>query len=402
MKKPTLAEQALAESIRASVRADESHDLARRHAIDEAKSLGLADLLPDNWDERGALKDTAGVWSTLEQRDTANDVFTALEGAIGDLYEESAWYAWVQDWYGSGTDELPYIVIYRAGGELYSAEFEYDDDQKIVIGEPVKVRPVTLYVEREQQTKKIVRRTPSQDLERRKAKAPTKGSVEYRGLPIAGIELRDASDGALDFTGFASMTGVPYPIGDMFTETIERGAFKRPLNNPELDVQLLVNHRGLPLARTTSGTLELREIERGLFAEAPGLDRDDPDVRALEPKMRRGDVTEMSFAFRALDEEWNEDYTHRSLRSVDIHRGDVSIVSYGASSSTTATLRSDEARALIGELERRSGERLPAAFARTLIAELTGAEPEEREADTPFVIPDYTKRARLRLAAIRG
>jgi hypothetical protein len=404
MRKPTHQEQSLADAIRAAVRADASHDIARRHVVEEAKNLRLAELVPDNWREDGTLKDTSGVWMTSEQRDTANDVFTALEGAIGDLYEESCWYAWVQDWYGAGNEEEPYIVIFRAGGELYSAEFSYDDDLKIVVGEPIKVRPITLYVERDAKAKGTVQRTPSQELERRKAKAPTKGSVEYRGLPIGDIELRDASDGSLDFTGFASMTGVPYPIGDMFTETIERGAFKRTLNNPELDVQLLVNHRGLPLARTTSGTLTLREIDRGLFVEAPGLERDDPDVRALEPKMRRGDVTEMSFAFRALDEEWDDEWTHRSLRSVDIHRGDVSIVSYGASSTTTATLRSSEARAFIGDLERRSGERLPAAFARTLFAELTGTEPEEREEPPPaaIVIPDHTKRARLRLAAIRG
>lgn len=234
-------------------------------------------------------------------------------------------------------------------------------------------------------------------ISRRKAKAPTKGSVEHRSLAVSDIELRDESDGELRFTGFASMTGVAYPIGDMFTETIERGAFKRTLNNENLDVQLLVNHRGLPLARTTSDTLSLTETERGLFVEAD-LDQDDPDVRSLKPKMQRGDVTEMSFAFRSLDEAWNEDYTHRSLKSVDIHRGDVSIVSYGASPTTTATLRSEaESNTFIADLERRAGRPLPLEFKRQLVAMLTGRQPSAPE---PYSAARSAAVARLRLAAV--
>lgn len=409
MNQPTEQQKAVLAAIRGAVRADASHNIVRTHTIREAKTLGMSDLIPDNWREDGSLKDTNGVWATGEQRDTANDVFTALEGAISDLYLDDC-YVWVKDWYGSGSDDEPWIVVYWVGENLFQATFSYDDDQKVGIGEPVKVRPVTFYVERTAK-KPTARRRKPRDLEWRKANAPSKGSVERRWLPIADIELRDDSDteDVLKFTGFASVTGVPYPIGDAFTETIERGAFKRTLNNDDLDVQLLVNHRGLPLARTTSETLTLRETERGLFVEAD-LDATDPDVRALEPKMRRRDVTEMSFAFRSIDEAWNEDYTHRSLRSVDIHRGDVSIVSYGASPTTTATLRSDEARAILDGVEQRMGQKLDPRTARALLAEFTGSEigeredeePEEQRKASPVVIPNYTQRARLRLATIRN
>ncbi len=48
-----------------------------------------------------------------------------------------------------------------------------------------------------------------------------------------------------------------------FTEVIRPKAFARTLGeNP--DVSLLVNHSGAPLARSTSGTLTLREDARGL------------------------------------------------------------------------------------------------------------------------------------------
>jgi HK97 family phage prohead protease len=414
MKKPTQAELDLEGAIRGAVRADASFDIARRHIAREAESLKLSELIPENWREDGSLKNAAGVWSTSELRDTANDVFTALEGAISDLYEgEYSYYAWVQDWYGGGTTEEPYIVVFRAGGELYAAEFTYDDDQKIEIGEKVKVRPITLYVEREQKASPE-KRTAAHDLEWRKSKARSlgKGTPERRDVfeltsISAEVELRaDGEDeGVLVLTGYASVTGTPYDVG-FYQETVERGAFKRTLSNSDLDVQLLVNHIGLPLARTTSGTLTLSENEKGLLVRAE-LDPEDPDVRSLAPKMRRGDVTEMSFAFRVLDQEWSDDYTERSLTSLDIHRGDVSVVSYGASPTTSTTLRSEEANEFIATVERRSGESLPAAAKRQLFADLTGQEPTEVEEEqrevpspTPLVIPDYTKRARLQLAAL--
>jgi HK97 family phage prohead protease len=55
-------------------------------------------------------------------------------------------------------------------------------------------------------------------------------------------------------------------------------------------VRLLLNHDGLPLARTTSGTLKLREDKRGLHFEAD-LDPNDPDVQRIAPKVQRGDLT---------------------------------------------------------------------------------------------------------------
>lgn len=180
----------------------------------------------------------------------------------------------------------------------------------------------------------------------RRNKVPARGETERRNFALADLELRAGDDGdALMLVGYASVTGTGYSVGH-YEETIARGAFKRTLGNPELDVQLLVNHAGLPLARTTSGTLRLSEDARGLRVEAD-LDPTDPDVQALAPKMRRGDVTEMSFAFRAIDQDWSDDYSERLIKSVDIQRGDVSIVAYGASRATSAALRSE---ALIAEI----------------------------------------------------
>ena len=217
---------------------------------------------------------------------------------------------------------------------------------------------------------------------------------------------------ALTLEGYASVTGVWYEVG-WYEERLARGAFKRTLKNENLDTQLLINHAGLPLARTTSGTLTLREDDKGLLVRAE-LDPEDPDVRALAPKMRRGDVTEMSFAFRVLDQDWSEDYSRRDISSVDIHRGDVSVVSYGASPTTSTQLRAQELLGAgkaqqrnlsVDERERRANEIGRKGVGVGSITAVDGAavqRPPQRTRDgrSQVVIPDHTISVRLLLAAL--
>ena len=159
--------------------------------------------------------------------------------------------------------------------------------------------------------------------------------LEYR---IGAAELRESGD-AVALTGYASTFNEPYDMG-WYTESVASGAFARSLGRSP-DVRLLVNHAGLPLARTTAGTLDLSEDDHGLRTEA-GLDPSDPDVASLVPKMRRGDLNQMSFGFRIPNDgdTWSDDYSQRTLRQIDIHDGDVSIVTYPANPGTVAGLRS--------------------------------------------------------------
>lgn len=173
------------------------------------------------------------------------------------------------------------------------------------------------------------------------------GTLEHRRFPTDEVEIRSTADGGLRFSGYASTTETPYRVGK-FEETFARGAFKRCLNE-EPDVVFLRNHEGLPLARTKSGTMTLTEDARGLKVDAD-LDPSDPDVQSLVPKIRRGDVTEMSFAFRATDDVWSERDTKRLVRSATIHKGDVSVVTHGANSATSVGIRS-----MVEELENRLG-----------------------------------------------
>lgn len=186
------------------------------------------------------------------------------------------------------------------------------------------------------------------DFRRRRAEelSASRG-LERRAFAADELEVRSTGNG-WTLRGYASLFDSPYEIGS-YVERIARGAFRRTLND-EPDVSLLLNHGGLPLARTKSGTLTLSEDHRGLRVEAQ-LDPQDPDAQTLKRKLQRGDLDgQMSFAFCPVDQDWSADFTERTLRAVNINRGDVSIVTQGANAATTAEVRSAFSDSELAEL----------------------------------------------------
>lgn len=155
-----------------------------------------------------------------------------------------------------------------------------------------------------------------------------------RGVPV---EIREDETGEIKVAGYAAVFGEETNIGGMFTESIQRGAFKDAIKRD--DVVFLINHEGLPLARTRSGTLKLAEDERGLYMEAM-LDQSDPDVRSIVPKMKRGDLDKMSFAFRPVRQMWDDStpIPRRVIQEAQLF--DVSIVTTPAYDGTEIGLRS--------------------------------------------------------------
>jgi len=154
------------------------------------------------------------------------------------------------------------------------------------------------------------------------------------------VEIRQEDDGPIKVAGYAAVFGQETNIGGYFTEVIEAGAFTSALERGD-DVVFLVNHAGLPLARTRSGTLRLSQDERGLYIETE-LDGSDPDVRAIVPKMKRGDLDKMSFAFVPTRQAWDDsgDMPKRIIQDVQLH--DVAIVTTPAYDGTEIGLRSLE------------------------------------------------------------
>jgi HK97 family phage prohead protease len=142
-----------------------------------------------------------------------------------------------------------------------------------------------------------------------------------------------------------------------FIEKIAPGAFRKTLTETP-DVRLLINHEGLPLARTKNGTMRLYEDANGLYFEAELADTQ--EARDLYTLVSRGDVDQMSFAFRVIRQKWNQDRTERMLTEVSLADGDVSIVTYPAYPATSVEAREALKRALAEIKEGReiSGESL--------------------------------------------
>lgn len=174
------------------------------------------------------------------------------------------------------------------------------------------------------------------DLDTRKAKADLLKGREVRRMPTSAMECR-AADGMFTFRGVASSVESPYEMG-FYTETIKRGAFDKTLAGGP-DVQLLINHEGLPIARTTNGSLRLFSTDVGLEFEGRASE-DDPDAARVAAKLSSGLMDQCSFAFRVVNQDWSDDYDKRDISEVSLDRGDVSIVNYGANPNTPVTVRS--------------------------------------------------------------
>lgn len=160
---------------------------------------------------------------------------------------------------------------------------------------------------------------------------------EARGCHVRlPAEIRAEGSG-LRVEGYAAVFNEDADIAGLFIERIEPGAFAEAIGRD--DVVFLVDHEGLPLARTRSGTLTLKEDARGLHMTTD-LDGDDPDAARIVRKMRRGDMDKMSFAFFPEIEEWDDsgDIPVRTIRKAALR--DVSIVTFPAYDGTEIALRS--------------------------------------------------------------
>ena len=183
---------------------------------------------------------------------------------------------------------------------------------------------------------------------------------------VEGVEVRASDDAAstlVDFYGHASVTGKGYdlyggPDKGGWTEFVDKGSFKKTLSEKP-DVAFLLNHTGLTLARTKAGTLTLAEDSVGLEAKAQ-LDTRVSVVNDMVILMEAKNLDEMSFAFRVMKQRWldvdGEEVpwwdmagVERHITEVSLHKGDVSVVNYGANPFTDAKMRSlaEGARSLL-------------------------------------------------------
>lgn len=172
-------------------------------------------------------------------------------------------------------------------------------------------------------------------------------TLEMRALAPGDLRAEKNDDGSIGFRGHAAVFGSPTWIGPPkvgFWEQVSAGAFADAIQRD--DVRFLIDHDpSKVLARTKNGTLRLSEDDKGLAVDADlaptSLGKD------LEILLKRGDISQMSFAFQVVKDSWGELDSGDEIRTLEqVKLFDVSAVTYPAYEDTTASLRScDVARA---------------------------------------------------------
>ncbi len=133
---------------------------------------------------------------------------------------------------------------------------------------------------------------------------------EIRTFNVSDIEVRN-DDGKNVVVGYGAVFNSESNDLGGFVEYIAPGAFNGRLED---DVRFLINHDGLPLARTTNNTLRLSVDERGLKYEA-----DMPDTTLANDLMtllRNGTISQSSFAFTVEEDSW-ENVDGRNIRTIN-------------------------------------------------------------------------------------
>lgn len=135
--------------------------------------------------------------------------------------------------------------------------------------------------------------------------------MERRVFDIERLEVRaEEGEKAKRIAGYAAVFDKLSVVMWGFREKIAPGAFRESLQE---DVRALWNHdSNHVLGRTTAGTLRLDEDGHGLKVEI------DPPASAsgFVESIERGDVTQMSFGFRVLEDKWDEDDEGQDIRTL--------------------------------------------------------------------------------------
>lgn len=160
------------------------------------------------------------------------------------------------------------------------------------------------------------------------------------------ITRQESSPNELLIEGYFALYEQETELFEGVYEIITKGAFNKTLGN---DIRALWNHNTqYVLGRNKSGTLELREDEKGLFGivKLPATQY----AQDLYELISRGDVDQCSFGFNILAEDLEElasgAYRWR-LNELDLH--EISVVTFPAYENTSVQARAKQ----IEQLEQR-------------------------------------------------
>lgn len=148
----------------------------------------------------------------------------------------------------------------------------------------------------------------------------------------------DEQTGDRFISGYFSVFNSNYEMWQGATESIDPAAFDGALDD---DIRCLTNHdTRLVLGRTKAGTLTLKTDNYGLWGEVK-INEKDQDAVNLYERVARGDVTQCSFGFDILEEEYSENPNngdvHWTIKKVRLY--EVSIVTFPAYEDTEVWAR---------------------------------------------------------------
>ena len=156
---------------------------------------------------------------------------------------------------------------------------------------------------------------------------------EFRSFPF---EIRAEGEGKESrIVGHAAIFNSFTTIWD-FREQVAPGAFLKSIQND--DIRALFNHDpNHVLGRNRAGTLNLSEDEKGLAIEI--VPPDTQFARDLLVSLKRGDISQMSFGFQVIKDEWDQGKKpmERTLKEVKLF--DVSPVTFPAYTDTDVSAR---------------------------------------------------------------
>jgi len=172
-------------------------------------------------------------------------------------------------------------------------------------------------------------------MDKKEGNAAAELGVERRILIGSELRVLKRDDGKPGIAGYSALFNTVADLGP-FREQIAPGAFGESIGQD--DIRALFNHDpNFVLGRNKAGTLRLAEDGKGLSMAC-----DLPDTqyaRDLATSIERGDISQQSFGFKTLDDDWQMQagVPLRTLKRVRLR--DVSPVTFPAYASTDVAMR---------------------------------------------------------------
>lgn len=178
---------------------------------------------------------------------------------------------------------------------------------------------------------------------------------QIRSAPVA-FQTRNDETGPV-IAGYFAVFNNPTELWPGCIEQIAPGAFASSLDG---DVRALIDHdTRLVIGRTTVGTLTLREDSTGLYGEIK-INEHDSDAMNLYARVQRGDVSQCSFGFDIIAEDYvaSPDGQTCTWTVRDLILYEVSVVTFPAYDATSVSARaaSDDSSIRKLRFERRKND----------------------------------------------